>query len=923
MGGIVARLAHQRLQGGADVRDGGNREREGEVKECAWKGEARGGGKQEQERGQRTTAHQKGKRHNPVHTIVTIATPHRQSPLSFLDSFTLSCYFTPPPIPPPTHPPSISSLISPLSSPSPLPPPIPPPTHPSISSLISPLSSPSPPSTTLLFPLPSSSTTPACSLSSIFSFTLSRYFTPPLTHCPSALHLLPGPFMGGSSSTIPSTAALVWLSAGHEQAMWCNQPVAQHNLSRVALSRARAGRVVQPARGSALPCPSNTGQPAHITALLSATFEAPQKSALPSHALLILMSHALLALTEEQNQQQQQQQQPQKQQNPQKQGQRIYGHTTVQLNAAPFVHKWASHAHQSISFHINLPIEALSLNPAGSSSRALVLLSNVLPCDGLNLTLVISTQQGDAEERHEEGTLDRRKQEERRQGDDKKGKGEEVGEGEDDVSSYDLTRLLVPLPPPPRSNSFSLPVSPASQQVTGQVPQPSPLALLMLSLEIAVGVGGGGGVRKATLRVNINTNTKMGVFPNPIPSPRFHPLSPIPSPLPDSIPSPRFHPLSPIPPPLPHSIPSPQFHPLSLIASPLPDSIPSPRFHPLSPIPSPLPLIPSPLANSIPSPRFHPLRFHPLSPIPSPLPNSIPSPRFHPLSPIPSPLPGSIPSPRSHPLSPIPSPLPDSIPSPPFHPLFPIPSPLPDSLPSPRFHPLSPIPSPLPHSIPSPPFHFSPPFHPLSPIPPPSPLFHPLSPIPPPFPPFHPPSSHRPGAQPSPTSCHPAVAILASAHTAAPAAPAASKTAAASSSDQSSCTRCEGSYNIPLREEVSTHGAGSYKILSTHTFHQSTILELDSFHPHLTRPSCHHCHDDHHNLPHCHRCDCHHSHCCSHKSEQEGGDAAAHSSSRCEASHNVQSHAESNAGGGYLRGGSEEEVHWGKTDELALMLLVR
>ncbi|CAI7769711.1 unnamed protein product, partial [Closterium sp. NIES-53] len=296
-----------------------------------------------------------------------------------------------------------------------------------------------------------------------------------------------------------STAPHVWLSAGHEQAVWCNQPVAQLSHTLLALVNPRTSQ----------PFSSSNARRAIIFCHLSAPpllllrpllLGSPTAGAFPNEPNS--------QQTEQQNQQQQQQ--PQKQQNPQKQqqkqGQRSDGHTAVQLNSAPFMHKWASQAQQSLSFHINLPIEALSLNTAGSSSRALVLLSNVLPCDGLNLTLVISTQQGDAEERHEEGTLDRRKQEERRQGDDKKGKGEEVGEGEDDVSSYDLTRLLVPLPPPPRSNSFSLPVSLASQQVTGQVPQPSPLALLMLPLEIAV--GGGGGVRKATLRVNINTNTK-------------------------------------------------------------------------------------------------------------------------------------------------------------------------------------------------------------------------------------------------------------------------------------------------------------------------------------------------------------------------------------------------------------------------------
>ncbi|CAI5461176.1 unnamed protein product [Closterium sp. Yama58-4] len=214
--------------------------------------------------------------------------------------------------------------------------------------------------------------------------------------------------------------------------------------------------------------------------------------------------------------------------------------------------------------------------------------------------------------------------------------------------------LLVPLPPPPSSSAFSLPVSPASQQVTGQVPQPSPLALLMFPLEIAEGAGA---VSKATLHVNVITNTK---------------------------------------------------------------------------------------------------------------------------------------------------------------------------------------------DKPRPPHHF---------------------------------------LSPNPARCHPAVAILtagdSTAGTAASAASEASadsEAAAASETNRRSCT----------------HNAGSFNILSTHTFHHSTILELDSPPPHLTRPSCHHC-TSRQSLS-AHRC----------------------SNPQFETTQSPPSH-----GGGFLSDGSDRAVHRGREDELSLLLLVR
>ncbi|GJP43822.1 hypothetical protein CLOM_g3234, partial [Closterium sp. NIES-68] len=107
------------------------------------------------------------------------------------------------------------------------------------------------------------------------------------------------------------------------------------------------------------------------------------------------------------------------------------------------------------------------------------------------------------------------------------------GADEGDVSSYDLIRLLVHLPSPPRDSGFSLPVSPASQHVTGQVPQPTPLSLLMLPLEIPKR----GGVITATFHVNISTKGKprpplhflsVGLAPLPLHSP-FAPSSSSPS----------------------------------------------------------------------------------------------------------------------------------------------------------------------------------------------------------------------------------------------------------------------------------------------------------------------------------------------------------------------------------------------------------
>ncbi|CAI5535348.1 unnamed protein product [Closterium sp. Naga37s-1] len=374
----------------------------------------------------------------------------------------------------------------------------------------------------------------------------------------------------------------------------------------------------------------------------------------------------------------------------------------------------------------------------------------------MNLTLVISTQKGAGEESYGEDPLDIRTQEERRQGDDKRVKGEGQGEqearkmgvrryrmdcgskageveggfgeeegscgdgSEGDVSSYVLTRLLVPLPSPPGSSAFSLPVSPASQQVTGQVPQPSPLALLILPLEMA-DRGGAGRVRTATLHVNINTKPLSSISANRKQQQQQHQGQ--------------------------------EQQPLLSVVS-LPPAAAHLSLH--------LRLLPSQPQTT---------------------------------------------------------------------------------------------------------------------------------------------SSVSLGAQPSPTSCHPAAAILASAHTAAPAP---SHTAAASASHRKSCLQREHE--------------GSYKILSSHTFLRSTVLELDSPPPHLMRPSCRHCHY-HHNHPHCHQRDCHHSQCRSQTSEQEGGGAAAHSSSRCDASQNPQIHAKSNAGGSFLRDGSEEVEHWGR-DELALMLLV-
>ncbi|CAI6002775.1 unnamed protein product [Closterium sp. NIES-64] len=302
----------------------------------------------------------------------------RLSP-SLIFSHSFVTLLRPPFLPPPTlHFLSYFPFVLPLSPSAPHSSPHPP----SISSLISPLSSPSPPSTTLLFPFPSSSTTPACSLSSIVSFTLSRYFTPPLTHCPSApLHLLSGPFMGGSSTPVRSWAAAVppspdtitislhlpfstaphvWLSTGHEQAMWCNQPVAQFVLCYWHRPFSTAPHV-----------------------WLSA-----------GHEQAVWCSQPVAQVGEY----------------------RITGITAGHRTGAPAVPSFSAHA----------------AYPLAS------------PCS--------------------------------------------------------LWLPLLPLASPCLFPSQSLPVSLASQQVTGQVPQPSPLALLML---------GGGGVRKATLRVNINTNTKV------------------------------------------------------------------------------------------------------------------------------------------------------------------------------------------------------------------------------------------------------------------------------------------------------------------------------------------------------------------------------------------------------------------------------
>ncbi|CAI5982727.1 unnamed protein product [Closterium sp. NIES-64] len=234
---------------------------------------------------------------------------------------------------------------------------------------------------------------------------------------------------------IPSS---VGLSAGHEQAVWCNQPVAQ--LAHALLS------LVNPHTSQPFSSPNTR------LAIISCHLSAPP----------LLLRPLLLG--------------------------------SPDRAASPA----SLHEPTSLSFHINLPIEAPSPHTAGGSSRALVLLSNVLPCDGMNLTLVISTQKGAGEESYGEDPLDIKTQEERRQGDDKRVKGE--GQGEQEARKMGVRRDRMGVRRDrmdcgskageveggfgEEEGSCGDGISPASQQVTGQPPQPSPLALVILPLPL-------------------------------------------------------------------------------------------------------------------------------------------------------------------------------------------------------------------------------------------------------------------------------------------------------------------------------------------------------------------------------------------------------------------------------------------------------
>ncbi|GJP76380.1 hypothetical protein CLOP_g6835 [Closterium sp. NIES-67] len=128
-----------------------------------------------------------------------------------------------------------------------------------------------------------------------------------------------------------TTSPHVWLSAGHEQAVWCNQPVSQ--LSHALLS------LVNP----------HTSQP--FSSLNT------RRGIVSCH-----LSSAPLVLRPLRQQQQQQQQQQQKQQKQEQQNGDSYRGvhdqaTSVQLHGSvPFAHKWASEAQKSFSLRVDLPV---------------------------------------------------------------------------------------------------------------------------------------------------------------------------------------------------------------------------------------------------------------------------------------------------------------------------------------------------------------------------------------------------------------------------------------------------------------------------------------------------------------------------------------------------------------------------------------